>query len=177
MPTVTREEILTRIKELAENIVHEDAQCAEIRRSPEYQAAEADLQENENAVRELVQEGSELRTRMNEMTAAVPDSRVALTEAKQELIRLMQLEGVEGYTEDWIIATGKWSEKKSVDGRRLLEVLDGDIDEFTKLAKPTQKSVTELAKERPELKKALLGCIKLESRDLVDVEIQFPEIQ
>lgn len=173
---VARQDVLHRIKDLKTAIAAEEMQRHDVRQSPEYRAAEADLETNDATIRELAAEGQALRERMQEMTEAVPNSTPALDEAKRALIELMQLEGVEGYNEDWITATGKWSEKKSVDGRRLLEVLGGDIDEFTKLAKPTQKSVTELAKERPELKKALLGCIKLDSRDLVDVEIQFPGV-
>ncbi len=144
-PPVTRTDILHRIKELKEQIDVEELQRHEVRQTPEYKAVEADIATNEDTMRELAQEGQALRARMQEMTAAIPNSTMELTTAKQELIALMQLEGVEGYTEDWITVSGKWSEKKSVNGRRLLEVLGGDIDEFTKLAQPTQKAVKDMA--------------------------------
>lgn len=172
---VTRQDVLRRIKDLKTAIAAEEMQRHDVRQSPEYRAAEADLEANDATLRELAAEGQAIRARMNEMTGAVPNSTFELDEAKRSLIELMQLEGVEGYNEDWITATGRWSEKKSVNGRRLLEALGGDIDEFTKLAKPTQKAVKDLATERPELKKMLLGCIVLDSRDLVDVDIQIPD--
>lgn len=147
----------------------------DIERSKDYQAAQKDIEQTEASVRDLLKEIAATRARQQEMLATVSDSRPALEEAKRMLIELMKIEGVEGYAEDWISAVGKFSEKKGVDGRRLMQVLGGDIDEFLRLAQPTQKAIKMYADEHIELRKPLMACIKLESRELVDVEIQLPE--
>ena len=177
MPTIkTRQDILLEIKALHEALDVEAEHRINIERTPEYQAARDDLNTIEAVINDLQQEAMATRARMDEMKSVVNDSRPALEEVKQLLIASMRIDGVEGYAEDWISVSGKFSEKRSVDGMRLLETLGGDVDSFVSIVKPTQKAVKAYADELgdPVLRKKLMSCIKLESRELVDVEISLP---
>lgn len=174
-PLLNRQELLRQLSTLKTQCDHEAVERMRIQQGKDYQAADADAQDTERAIMELQQELTAIRQRQQEMFEVVHDSRGELDETKKALISLMLLEGVEGYTEDWISVSGKFSEKKSVNGRRLLEVLQGDIDEFLRVVAPTQKAVKEYAAEHEGLKRELLKCIRLESRELVDVEISIPE--
>ncbi len=173
--TLDRQTIINLIRTLSAQIAEEERRRSDIMRSADYKAAEEDLELVDATMRSLAEDGNEIRLRMTEMTAAIPNSKLELFDAKAKLIEIMQLEGVEGYNQNGIIVSGKFSEKKGVNGRLLLETLGGDIDEFVKLSKPTQASIKEYAQEHQEIKKELLGCIKIVSRDLVDVEITIPE--
>lgn len=174
-PPITRQAILEEIKAVKTACDKEELERFDVTRSKDYQAAEADAESVEATMRDLATELTATRERQREMLAVVPDSRPLLEEAKRMLMDIMQAEGVEGYVEDWISVSGKFSEKKTVDGRKLLTVLDGDIDEFTRLVKPSQKAIKDYAMERPDMKRALLSCITLESRELVGVDISLPE--
>ena len=171
----TRADLLMRIKMLKQDCDAESMHRMDIERGADYQAAQQDIEATETTIRELQTEVSATRARQQEMLSVVSDARPALEEAKRQLIELMILEGVEGYAEDWISATGKFSEKKTVDGMKLMQVLGGDVEEFVRLAKPTQAAIKAYAQEHEDIKKHLLGCIRLESRELVDVDIQIPD--
>lgn len=171
----TRQTLLEEIKAIKTACDKEELERYEVTRTKDYQAAEEDAAGVDATMRELGAELTAIRERQREMLAGVPDSRTKLEEAKIMLMQIMEAEGVEGYVEDGITVSGKWSEKKTVDGSKLLTVLGGDIDEFTRLVKPSQKAVKDYAQERPDMKKALLSCITLESRELVGVEISIPE--
>ncbi len=172
---LSREDLLIKIKMLKQDCDEESLKRMDIERSKDFQAAQVDIEATEATVRDLISEITAIKERQKEMLAVVSDARPALEEAKRLLIEVMKLEGVDGYTEDWISAVGKFSEKKTVDGMRLMKVLGGDIEEFVRIVKPTQKAVKEYAMEHEDIKKQLFACIKLESRELVDVDIQIPD--
>lgn len=172
---VSRQTLLMRIKELKEDCELEAMKRLDVERSKDYRAAQEDIEQTEASIRDLQTEVAQTRARQQEMLAVISDARPSLQEAKLALIELMKLEGVEGYAEDWISAVGKFSEKKTVDGMKLMQVLGGDVEEFVRLAKPTQAAIKAYAQEHEDIKKHLLSCIRLESRELVDVDIQIPE--
>lgn len=176
---ITKDDLLQRIKMLRQDCDKEAMHRMDIERSPDYRAAQQDIEDTERTIRDLQTEITATRARQTEMLSVVSDSRPALEEAKRALMQIMEAEGVEGYVEDWISVSGKWSERRSVDGKKLLTVLGGDIDTFVSIVKPTQKSVKQYADEvgEPALKKQLMSCIKLESRELVDVDIQLPDAE
>ena len=176
-PPITRDAILKAIQATKIACNEESIKRLDVQRTKDYQAVQVDIDGIEATMRDLAQELQATRARQDEMLKAVPDSRPKLEEEKRMLMQIMEAEGVEGYVEDWISVSGKWSEKKKVDGNRLLSVLGGDMDEFMQIAKPSQKSVKDYALERPDMKSALLSCITLESRELVDVEIQLPDAE
>lgn len=174
-PPLTRQAILEEIKAIKTACDKEELERYEVTRTKDYQAAEEDAAGVEATIRDLGAELTATRERQREMLTIVPDSRPMLEDAKTMLMQIMEAEGVEGYVEDWISVSGKFSEKKTVDGNKLLTVLGGDIDEFTRLVKPSQKAVKDYAQERPDMKRALLSCITLESRELVGVDISIPD--
>ena len=174
-PPITRQKILEEIKAVKTACDKEELERYEVTRTKDYQAAEADAASIDATLRDLGAELTATRERQREMLLVVPNSTPKLEELKSMLMEVMQAEGVEGYVEDWISVSGKFSEKKTVDGNKLLTVLGGDIDEFTRLVKPSQKAVKDYAQERPDMKRALLSCITLESRELVGVDISIPD--
>ncbi len=178
MTTVTtKDDLLKAIKLVTEAIEKESMARLDIERTKDFQAIEKDIADTQATIAELQKEVSALYERGREMLAAVPDTRPKLEELKRMLIEVMKIEGMEGYNYDWITVSGKFSESRKVDGKRLLEVLGGDIDEFVSLVKPTQKAIKDYAAEHDGMKKELLNCIRLEGRELVSVDIQLPEIQ
>ncbi len=177
MPALTKDDLLKVIKKESACVETESQMRFEIERTKDYQAVSKDIEDTEATMRELLAECAVMRERQKEMLSVVKDSRPALEQAKAMLLEIMRIEGVEGYNEDWISVSGKFSETRKVDGKRLLEVLGGDIDEFVSLVKPTQKAIKEYATEHEALKKPLLQCIRLEGRELVGLDIQLPEAQ
>lgn len=176
-PPITRDAILKEVQAVKVACNDESIKRLDVQRTKDYEAAQADIDGIEATMRDLATELNATRERQREMLDTVPDSRPKLEELKRMLMQIMEAEGVEGYVEDWISVSGKWSEKKKVDGNRLLSVLGGDMDEFMRIAKPSQKAIKDYALERVDLKSALLSCITLDSRELVDVEIQLPDAQ
>lgn len=172
---ITKDALLKEIREAKDLCNAEELLRLDVQRTKDYQAAQTDIDGIEATMRDLATELNATRERQREMLAEVPDTRPKLDELKRMLMQIMEAEGVEGYVEDWISISGKWSEKKKVDGNRLLSVLGGDMDEFMQIAKPSQKAVKDYALERPDMKKALLSCITLDSRELVDVDISIPD--
>ncbi len=173
-----RTELLNRIKDLRKKCDEENTQRFHIERSTEYQASEADIADTQRSINDLNQEIAATRTRQAEMLASIPSHADELFEAKMQLMELMRLEQVEGYNADGIVILGKFSQKKSVDTKKLYEkVLQGDAEEFYKLSTVSQDALKEYAKDHPNASKELLSCIKLDSRDLVDVVITLPDAQ
>lgn len=173
-PPITRESLLRAVQATKAACNEEMLKRLDVEATKEYQAIQADIDGITATIQELSLELQAARLAQLEMLKAVPDSRLRLEEEKQMLMQIMETEGVEGYTEDYITVSGKFSETKKVDGKRLLSVLGGDIDEFTRLAKPSQKAVKDYALERPDIKTPLLSCIVIDSRELVDIDINLP---
>lgn len=62
----------------------------------------------------------------------------------------------------------KWKEKKVVDSAAVYNVV-GDIDAFISVSSISQKDLKTYAKERKDIKKPILNCIKVISREAVDI--------
>jgi len=167
--SITREEALRDIAKWKKAIEEEDSLRFDVMQTKDYKAVEEDAAQLQHTIGELGNELAATTQRKLEMLQEVPDSREQLQVTKLNLIDLMNLEGVEGYTEDWISVSGKFSEKRTVNAHKLLETLGGDITEFCKIAIPSQKAVKDYAQEVGN--KAILTCIRLESRELTDIEI------
>ncbi len=170
--SITKQEILDQIKIAMQDCMNENLQRQDIKMTKEYQASQADIDQIGKAMESMAQELHAVKARQDEMLATVPDSTGKLEDLKRHLMNMMMVDGVEGYMENDITVSGKFTEKKKVDGNRLLSVLGGDMDAFMQIVKPTQKAIKDYATERPDLKSSLLSCITLDSRELVDVDIQ-----
>lgn len=108
-----------------------------------------------------------LTEQRDSLLAQVPDSTPALAEAKKLMIAAMQAEGRMMFEN----VKGKFREKKEVNPNRVLTVLDGDMDLYFTISNVTQVALKEIAKTMPEKKDALMDCIEVVSRDMVDVEV------
>ncbi len=169
--STTRAKLLARIKELKQQCDKETMQCFDIEKTKEYQIMEKSIESINKTIVELQEEITETRELQAKMKSKVPNSLPLLTNEKLNLMKLMNIEGVEGYEDDGISIHGKFSEKRGVDAMQLLKVLNGDLEEFTRLVKPTQKALKDYVIEHEADKGMLLSCIKVESRELTDVDI------
>jgi len=154
---ITLSDQCQRLKELTVIVQREDGQRADIKYSPEYLEITDQI--------ELLQESQKA------MLSAVPDTSIERDNLTQEVIAMMVMEGLESYED----ITAKYREKKDVNTVRVLHVLDGDIDNFAVLAKITQVDLREMAKTMPSKKAALMDCIEVVSRDIVDLIVPLPQ--
>lgn len=95
------------------------------------------------------------------------DSQLEYEDLKKKIVDHMKKNGV-GEVEGVNI---KYRETKAVNNSRFMEVIGGDFDIFESLATITQKSLTEFAKTEPGLKKPLMDCVEVLSRDVSDIEL------
>lgn len=112
-----------------------------------------------------------LQRQLTEMTAVVPDSSLELEDAKAALQEAMLESNLDAYGDAKI----SYREKNRVNVPRVLEVIGGDIGTFLEMTRVTQKTLSEYAKLMPDLKKDLMACVELESRDVVGITISDPK--
>ena len=99
----------------------------------------------------------------------VPDSKNNLIEVKQKITNIFREKEIEEFDNCF----AKFETKKSVNSTKLLDVIGGDIDLFATLSQVSQKSLKEYAKDNKDIKKAILGCIQIDERKLVDITIKY----
>jgi hypothetical protein len=114
---------------------------------------------------------NDLLERKQAMLATVPNSSSALEEAKRGLMDAMLSQGIDAYGN----AKVSYREKNRVNVGRVLEVVGGDIGTFLEMTKVTQKTLADYAKLMPDLKKDLMACVELESREVTGLTISDPE--
>lgn len=103
------------------------------------------------------------------MLDGITDSTTALQQAKAEMMLAMREQGLTAYEN----VTAKFKEKREVNRRRLMEVIDGDMDLYFTLSNVTQVAVKDFARSSDK-KKDLLDCIEVVGREIVDVEVALP---
>lgn len=149
-------ELCNQLAELKKTLDLEAAERAKVIASPEYQS--------------LAQRIEACMLQQNSMLSGAPDSRLEYEALRKRVIEEMNKEG--------IFAVGnvaaKWKEKSEVNKERVMTTIGGDIDQYFTLSHVTQVKLKEFAKENPEMKKELLNCIEVVSREVVDLEIQDP---
>ena len=101
----------------------------------------------------------------------VPDSSPDLEALKREMIAEMKEQGIERMEN----VLGKWRVSKNVNTRKLMDFLQGDLDNFFILAKVSQKDLKEFEKENDAYKGASKECIEETGKELVDISIELPE--
>ena len=99
----------------------------------------------------------------------VPNSTSELIEVKQKITNIFREKEIEEFDNCF----AKFETKKSVNSTKLLDVIGGDIDLFATLSQVSQKALKEYAKDNKDIKKAILGCIQIDERKLVDVTIKY----
>lgn len=101
-----------------------------------------------------------------EMLEGLDEKTAIYEEAKKIFSKVMSDQGKTSFRE-W---KAKLRKVKKVDNRRLLSVLDGDIDTFIAMANVTQVALKAHAEGNMD-KEALMSCIE-EFEQIVDVEFQ-----
>ena len=149
-------ELCTSLAALKTRLEAETAERAKVMSSDEYTA--------------IGEQIVELMRKQDALLAPLPDSRLEYDELRKQVIEEMNKEG--------IFAVGnvaaKWKEKSEVNKERVMTTIGGDIDQYFTLSHVTQVKLKEFAKENPELKKELLNCIEVVSREVIDLEVQDP---
>ena len=115
-----------------------------------------DYKKLEDQVKSLEDQTLSIKQQMSDIELSSPVDESPISQAKNVLIEIMKIEGVEGYEHEGYSLSAKYSEKRKVNGRRLLEAIGGDIDLFMSIVKPTQKAVKDFASDRADIKKEVL---------------------
>lgn len=148
----TLEEILSDYRQTSKHIQEEILQRAKIMQSEEY----VSLQRQIDASLAF----------QNDMLKTIPDSSEEYAMDKQELIKYMQ--------EHQIHSAGEFRArtriKRIVDTRKVLEAMQGDIDNMMLVASVRIKDLEEFARANPEYGKDLRSCIVEEGFTIVDIE-------
>jgi len=143
------DEISGKVLALRERKQQEDNQRAEIRYGPEWCSLDAQIEE--------------LTKKRDSLFESVPNSTEEYQAAEAELISAFKEAGVEEHNG----IRASYKEWKAVNAAQLLNVLDGDIDNFMAVASVTQVKLKELCKTFPEKKQPMMDCVEVVSREIV----------
>lgn len=147
--------LLNKAMALESEILDENIRRKEIKESKEYLHI-ADLM-------------GKLTIKQTELLSVVPDSTPDLNLIKQDIMEHFKKKRIEQYDNCF----GKFKEKKSVNSAKVLEVMGGDIDIFATISNISQKDLKAYAKDNKDIKKAIMGCVQVDSRELVDITIKY----
>ena len=147
--------LINKLKLLEEKVFSENKQRDEIK--------------NSEAYFEIGNQIDELMRQQEMLLSMVEDNTSTLEAVKKQIVEEMREKNLESF-EDCI---GKFKTKKSVNTEKLLRTIGGDIDTFVVLSDISQKKLKEFAKDNRDIKKALLGCIEVDSKELIDVTIKY----
>ena len=112
-----------------------------------------------------------LQGEQEEMLKVVPDHSADLEIAKGRMMDFL----AEAHLSHFQNVAAKYREKKEVNKKRVLDVLQGDLDRFYELAQITQVALKSAAKDDPLLKHDLLDCIETIENTIVDLEVVLPQ--
>ena len=117
----------------------------------------------------LSEQIEQLGLQQQEMLSSIKDSSVDLFGVKKDIIKYFEEKEIEQYDNCF----AKFKTKKSVNSEKLLNVIGGDIDTFVVISDVSQKKLKEYAKDNKDIKSAILGCIEVDSKELIDVTIKY----
>lgn len=122
-----------------------------------------------DAYRALQEQIDSLILAQDSLLSSVPDTREELAMDKEELIRLMNAEN-RTHLDGLDVKTRT---RKEVNVRRVLEAMEGDLDNLMIVANVTQKSLETFWRDNPQYKRELRQCI--EEKDTVVTDISLPD--
>ena len=108
---------------------------------------------------------NELQDKQAALLETVPVDEQSYNSLKADIIAEFKDKDLDGFG----TLIGKFKEKKEVQCEKLAQILD--YDEYLMVSSVTQKSLNDLCKDEKyaPIKKAIKGCVKVISRDLVDI--------
>lgn len=148
-------QLISQAQDIELEIIRENAERKELKESEMYQIYADQI--------------TGLTQLQEEMLADVPDSSKELYAVKQDIIKYFKDNELEQYDNCF----AKFKTKNSVNSEKLLNVLGGDIDTFVVISDVSQKKLKDYARDNKDIKKALLGCIQEDYKELVDVTIKY----
>lgn len=147
----TLDQILDDYRQTSKDVETETMKRAEIMQSEEYRS----LQEKIDASLAF----------QKEMLKSIPDSREEFLLDKRELMEYMQ--------KNQMGSAGEFKAKtrvvRTVDTRKALEAMQGDIDNLMLVASVKIKDLDDFAKANPEYGKDLRSCITEEGFTVIDI--------
>jgi uncharacterized protein YjgD (DUF1641 family) len=129
--------------------------------TPEYIEKQSQIESSQKYLEGLLQEQKDL-------LKDVPDS----TEEYEAVYRMVLGEMKEKGLSTLENITAKFRTKNEVNTRKVMEVLEGDMDNFFLLATIKQKDLKEFSKDTDY---NMSGCVEEISKELVDISISLPE--
>jgi len=152
---------MTTIKELTD-------QLKKLSRDLESEAQQRNSIENSTEYLEIQKQIEQLQESQKQLTAHVCDSGELYNDIQAELIEEFKKQNIDSY--GGVVA--KYRKSNTVNVNRVLEALDGDLDNFILNAKITQVQLKEFAQSNPVYKKRLYDCIEEGEAKIVGFEIE-----
>ena len=143
---------INHLRELANKVFSEQTELMRIRQSLDYSNIEGEIR--------ILRDKQE--SMLPEQTASAEYS-----ELKREIMNQMNLD--RDYVVDGV--TPKFTEKKAVNQNKVMDVIGGDFGLYQELSTITQKTLKDFAKTQSGMKKPLMNCIEVVSRELSDITI------
>lgn len=105
------------------------------------------------------------------LLSQVPDSTEEYEAVKRMLIEEMRAKGLERMGS----VVAKFISKNEVNTRSVMDYLEGDLDNFYRLAKISQKDLKDFEKDNESYKGIAKKCVDEVGRELVDISVELPE--
>lgn len=156
--------LATQLTDLKIKLIQEQSERMKIEEKPEFQF----LNTEQEKLREKTEE---LEEKKKEMLAEAPDSTEEYNAIKLQMIEHMLAEGLDNVGN----IEAKYSRKNLVNTRTVMDVLQGDMDNFFLLASIKQTDLKKFEKENPEYKYQFKDCVEEISKELTDITINLPE--
>lgn len=146
-------ELINRFRLLFDQLSTEEAEVQKVKQSTEYQELESQIQN-------LLEKKSEM------LPKGIAYEQYA--DCKTQIMR--EMKGTNTYEVEGIVCS--FTEKKEVDQNMVLEAIGGDFGIFQELASISQVKLKDFAKTQPGMKKPLMNCIRIVSKELKDIRLE-----
>lgn len=156
------------IKETLDSLVKKATETRILVMREDYQREK--IQDSEG-YQDLVIQADAIRVKQEDMLYVVPDSKEHLEDLKLLITAKMQDEGRSVYENIEM----KFRKKREVNTRQVMQVLEGDMDNFFLLAQISQKNLKEFGDDNPEYKKGFKDCVSIVSEECTGIVIHLPD--
>ncbi len=153
--------LATQLTDLKLRLMQESHERLKLEETEEYTELQKEISSLQSSIDEKLES-------QREILSQVPDS----TEEYEAVYRMVLGEMKEKGLSVLENITAKFRTKNEVNTRKVMEVLEGDMDNFFLLATIKQKDLKEFAKDTDY---NMSGCVEEISKELVDISISLPE--
>jgi len=143
---------INRLRQLSDQMFSEQSAVSKVKNSPEYE-----------------QIGNQIQTLLDKQSALLPEESSSSEYASLKMEIVNQMKAESNYDLEGVIP--KFTEKKEVNQNKVMEVIGGDFGLYQELSTITQKTLKDFATTQAGLKKPLMNCIEVVSRELKDISL------